>query len=739
MSAPARLTYGETEAAALRAAFGKLASKPIFTTWRLVTRDGKPSKVPTHPAGTPGITLAEAVKAFTADPTFAGIGVKLGQVPGTGRVLFGADYDGSGKGPLPEPWPKTKTYAEQSPSGGDRFHVLGLYRGAPLEGRRAGAVEVYSEGRYFTLTGRRINGARILETDPKPFYAAIGVPEPARYETTRTAGISAPGDGAKRAEEADLTDRERVMLDAVRAIEDEDESKRDYMVLAACVERGATDEEAARMLCAGFWRDKLKRKDYIPRTLEAVRKDRLQNFNAFKAESKKIGEGDEPSNPPPIFTLENALKELVFISDGSQVVPREDPRLAWSFADFESMTAASVIHSGGKGRPLSVARAWLRHPARETVHARTFRAGGELFCKSPDDVRAINTWRAPPRAKPPTDWRERARPYFEHVEFLVPVAAEREHFLDWQAHIEQCPGVLPHHHFLLYTQAQGVGRNWMACVLARVCAGITALDVDLPGLLNGGFNGQLRRKVFAVVNEINEGAGADTHRHANRLRTLLTDETRRINPKYGRQYDEWNAIRWLLLSNHETALPLDRFDRRIYAIRNPDRPRPTDYYAKLYAMAADPQFIASVREALRTRDISKFNPGMQAPLTETKQRVIEATTPEADLEMQHLVKDYPADCITAEHLMANLWGIDISSRDRATLRFVAGRCGARRYPTKVFVRNGQHRVWVLREHKKWLAAKPNEVAKEVERGKDNAGKPATGKDNACPKTEGLRK
>ena len=60
----------------------------------------------------------------------------------------------------------------------------------------------------------------------------------------------------------------------------------------------------------------------------------------------------------------------------------------------------------------------------------------------------------------------------------------------------------PHVHVLMYTPRQGVGRNLLSCMLARVWPGITALDVDLHPLLEGGFNGRLARKVLAVVNEI---------------------------------------------------------------------------------------------------------------------------------------------------------------------------------------------------------------------------------------------
>lgn len=443
-------------------------------------------------------------------------------------------------------------------------------------------------------------------------------------------------------------------------------------------------------------------------------------FTAFREESRAIGEGAEESNYlPTSYTLEEMLAEAVYISEGAQVALRNDPRLVWSYADFESMTAASkVIMRSEKAKPELAAKVWKEHRNRVTVHTRTFLAGGELFCKSPDDVDALNTWREPPRIDPPSDWVEYARPFIDHIRYLVPDTQDRITFVNWLAHIEQVPGVLPHVHFLMIARRHGIGRNWLSSVLARVWAGVTALDVDLPQLLDGGFNGRLQRKVLAVVNEIHEGGGARTaYRHADRLRGLLTDERRRVNPKFGREHDEFNAVRWLMFSNHEGALPLDRFDRRVYAIQNPDKPKPERYYIKLYGLASDPMFIASIRELLRTRNIAGFNPGRSAPLTAAKQKVIDASRSEPDRYMEELVEDYPADCITTAAIR-DFMEEGLSGISAAALPHIADRAGAKSFPKKVWINSdrGQCRVWILRDHEQWLNAEAKAIAAEVMRG-----------------------
>jgi hypothetical protein len=103
--------------------------------------------------------------------------------------------------------------------------------------------------------------------------------------------------------------------------------------------------------------------------------------------------------------------------------------------------------------------------------------------------------------------------------------------------------------------------------------------VDLPGLTRGGLNGDMSCKLLAQVDELNEVAAGDRggiYRAAESLKALVTRETSKINPKYGRQQIELNCVRWLLFWNHDSALYLDEHDRRFVVIRNPETPaRPT--------------------------------------------------------------------------------------------------------------------------------------------------------------------
>ena len=202
---------------------------------------------------------------------------------------------------------------------------------------------------------------------------------------------------------------------------------------------------------------------------------------------------------------------------------------------------------------------------------------------------------------------------------------ERNFSLDWLAHIEQQPGVLPHTHYLMVAQQTGIGRNWLASLMARVWAGATRLGFDLVGAMQSGFNGALSRRLLVIVDELKAAdTGYGAANHAQQLKAMLTTEHRAINPKFGRQHIEFNCARWLMLSQHYDALPLERADRRVIVITNPSERRPADYDARVYGLLDDVTFVHAVAHWLGQRDIRSFNPSEPAPLTVSKRMAIDA-------------------------------------------------------------------------------------------------------------------
>ena len=139
---------------------GELTRLDRWVVWRNEMRNDKMTKPPY--IARPGkmrhalvnrpstwSTFAEA-KAVCESGGYDGIGFVLGD------GIFGIDCDRADPG-LQKEALDLGTYTEWSPSGRG-IHVIGRSR-LRFRGRKEGSVELYREGRYFTVTGNILTGS----------------------------------------------------------------------------------------------------------------------------------------------------------------------------------------------------------------------------------------------------------------------------------------------------------------------------------------------------------------------------------------------------------------------------------------------------------------------------------------------------------------------------------------------------------------------------------------------------
>ncbi len=226
-----------------------------------------------------------------------------------------------------------------------------------------------------------------------------------------------------------------------------------------------------------------------------------------KKENEAIGEGSTTVPVAEVISLDDMLERYVFMSDGSRVSDLTNPASSLGIEDFARTYAGSkqVFNDGTTVKKVPVASLWKDSPQRKTVVTQTFKAGGALILPNPEGQIAVNSWRPFDRSNLLDD-PVTVTLFLSHIELLFPDELTRGRFLDWLAHIEQHPGVLPHTAWLHIAQEFGLGRNCLASILTRVWPGNVACNFNLAGTLKNGFNGRLQRKVLAIVDEINEGA-----------------------------------------------------------------------------------------------------------------------------------------------------------------------------------------------------------------------------------------
>lgn len=445
-------------------------------------------------------------------------------------------------------------------------------------------------------------------------------------------------------------------------------------------------------------------------------------------EAKRIGAGQAvaPSASPPM-TLEEMLARFVYLSKTNEICDLSNPRLAMGLDHFAKFTASSITALPNKDNPLkprytATSKLYIQHDQRPMLEARTWHPGEGQFTRDPLGLAAVNIWTPTPPVEPPVDWQQRLQPFLAHVAYLVPVESERERLLDWLAHIQQRPGEPVHSHYLMIAPGvQGIGRNWLACLLARVWSGATALSVSLVDVLSGKFNEELSQKLLAVVDELHEGSAGSQWALAESMKSELTRTHRKIKPKYGKEHIEFNCLRWLMFSNHLMALPLTDEDRRIWVIENPRVAREPEYYERLYALLDDAAFVLSVRHWLAARSLSRFRPGERPIVNEAKRSLINSVVSDEDLALQQLMETWGSDCIAAVDLQRTVFGgvADFgpdSAKRRAMLKRMLAKFGAEAYPKTVSINGKNVRVTILRNVLHWRSVTVGEIADEVIRG-----------------------
>lgn len=518
----------------------------------------------------------------------------------------------------------------------DRYHGAAVRH--PLEPEIRGKSRLYLKNQAFPCLHTFAHGGQKFKllTDDEELLASMDrLGEALHRYMKRKQAPATPKDIA-----AELRNRENLISDLPAEFSDRLDDKRENPETLAkwLVKRGYSVDVTEALLRDAACTAKFTDADLRKMCLRQEQRERQIRENAV------LGRAIPARPTTPVMTLREMFKNFVYLRT-HQLVANRETKTVLAASAARSDLAASKTRVGKKDAPTF--SLWMSETDRTTVDVPSWHPGeAELFHANSDTGLggnlAFNTWRGLPEYQAPDDWEERVKPFAEHVEYLVPIEGERRRFMQWLAHMVQKPGELPHSYYCLIARTHGIGRNWLASALTRVLPGYVTPSVDLGRLLSSGFNGMLSQKLLAIVDEAHEVVeGGRKYENAKVLRRIITEEYRRVNPKYAPEHTEKNCLRWLMFSNYEDPLPIEDEDRRGIFIENPSIAREEAYYVRLYAKLDDPAFIASVRHHLQTLDIRDFNPGERAPRNEMKQRVIDAGKSELDRAVEAFISAWP--------------------------------------------------------------------------------------------------
>lgn len=234
--------------------------------------------------------------------------------------------------------------------------------------------------------------------------------------------------------------------------------------------------------------------------------------------------------------------------------------------------------------------------------------------------RAFNVYR--PGSVKPQDGS--AAPWLEFMAYLFPKDAERREVMRWCATLIAQPHVRMHFGLLLASRTQGVGKGIFASqVLAPLVGDHNVGYPSEHDIAESAFNDWMAHKRLVVVGEIYQGSSWKAY---NRLKGVITDKDFSVNKKHQAQYriDNWCHV--IACSNSETALKMERTDRRWFYPAVTETPWPRDKFANFVAWLRGDGLGIVARWAMEFGDYVRT--GELPAMTNRKQVMIEESEPE---------------------------------------------------------------------------------------------------------------
>lgn len=188
--------------------------------------------------------------------------------------------------------------------------------------------------------------------------------------------------------------------------------------------------------------------------------------------------------------------------------------------------------------------------------------------------------------------------------------------LRWLAYPIQRPGAKMRT-ALIFHGPQGTGKNlFFEAVMAIY--GEYGRIVD-QAAIEDRFNDWASRKLFLIADEV--VARQELYHVKNKLKSFVTGEWIRINPKNVAAHDEKNHVNLVYLSNEIQPLPLDADDRRHFVIWTPAKLSP-DFYQEIRDELNNGG-IAALHYHLLHLDIGDFDEHTKPPETQAKRDLMD--------------------------------------------------------------------------------------------------------------------
>lgn len=370
-----------------------------------------------------------------------------------------------------------------------------------------------------------------------------------------------------------------------------------------------------------------------------------------------------------------------------------------------------VTMNGEKLVPKQTAQAWLQWKHRTELEKISFLPGQPQIVDG--RLNLWNGWAVEPKKGSVRWWNDLLDHLFKGAE---PEA--RKWFEQWCAWPLQHPGAKMASCAVFWGRVQGSGKTMVGTTLMRIYGKYSSEITDTE-LEDERFD-WAENKQFVLADDI---TGSNSRRLANRIKTMVTQKTLKINPKYIPRYELPDCINYYFTSNDPDAFYLDDGDRRnfIHEVRGVALLKAfRDAYV---AWMESEEGIAALFHYLLNLDTSDFDPHGPPYETNAKREMTHITKSDlgswvADLEHNLDGKlKLPGDLFTAAELLmmydpANSGKVTANGMARELKRSGYRAPGINGYASQT--KFGAVRLYALRNREMWNTASVKDIVAHYE-------------------------
>jgi hypothetical protein len=302
--------------------------------------------------------------------------------------------------------------------------------------------------------------------------------------------------------------------------------------------------------------------------------------------------------------------EVTYVADLKRVATLAAPHIFMTPNEFSGGAYANRHYEDAGGERKPAARAWITSPARNEVRTLVYRPGQPKM----ESRQWLNLWNG--MGCEAEGGEEEAQPFLDLLANLFPNPAEREELLAWMAYPLQNLGAKMHKALLVVGES-GVGKSFVAETLSMIYGGNAKKVRNKDFQTN--FNSNLAQTQFGVWEEatLMGRSKADTDSALQNLKDFVTGHTLPVEFKGKDVVHVENCCNLMILTNAWDKFPIQRGERRIFALEAKpveDKKHDSAYWKALIAWRAG-NGAQALYGYLLGLNISKYEP--HAPAMQT--------------------------------------------------------------------------------------------------------------------------